>query len=134
MKKAESTASAGQVLVSPVLIGLVLTLLFMTVGALAVNAGKLDAGFIPHAALASVGVGAFFCAFLAACRAGRSRFLWGLLGGAVLFALLLLASFLWVGEPIRLSRVLLCGGIALVLSCVGSLAGASCRRSKHRRK
>ncbi len=134
MKKAESTASAGQILALPVLIGLTVTLLFMMVGALAVNAGRLNAGLIPHAALAAVAVGAFFCAFLAACRAGRSRFLWGLLGGAVQFALLLLVSFLWVGESTRLGRILLCGGIALLLSCMGSLVGASCRHSKHRRK
>lgn len=134
MKKAEQTASPGRVLVMPALCGLIVTLVLMLVGAWTVSSGRLNSSMIPLAAALCVAAGAFLSALLASRLAGRSRFLWGLAGGGVLFGLLLIISFLWVGQPVRLVRVAIVGAAVLALSCLGSILGASVRRKKHRKK
>lgn len=134
MKKAESAVSPGRVLVTAVLSGLIITLLLMMVGAAAVNSGSMGDGSIPLVALCCIAAGALACAFLAARLAVRSRFLWGLAGGGLLFACLLLGSFAWLGSPISLPRVAVNAATVLVMSSLGGLAGASIRKKRHRKK
>ncbi|MCB6367051.1 TIGR04086 family membrane protein [Intestinibacillus massiliensis] len=134
MKKAENAAPISAVLGFPILAGLVLTLLLMLAGALAVYGGKVSGDLIPQASLAALGVGGFVAALLAARRAGRSRLLWGLAAGGILFLCLLLLSLVWIGEPVRLPRVLLVFGVTLVAACAGSITGASLKKSKRKKK
>lgn len=134
MKKAENTAPVGAILAFPVLAGLALTILLMLGGALAVYHGKVSAGLIPQAALGALGIGVFAAALLAARRAGKSRLLWGLAAGGALFLCLLLLSLTWIGEPVRLTRILLVLGVTLVAACAGSIAGASLRKTKRKKK
>lgn len=133
MKKAESTASPVRVLAAPVLCGLIATLLFMLIGAMAVGAGRLSVELVPYAALVCIGAGSFLCSLLSARYANRSRFLWGLVGGGILFVLLFLLSLVWVGEPIAWLRVVLNAAVVLVLSFAGSVLGASIHKKKRRK-
>lgn len=133
MKKAESTAPPGRILAAPVLCGLITALLLMVAGALAVNSGRMGMDAIPYAAFACIGAGAFLCALLAARRAGRSRFLWGLAAGGILFLCLLLLSLAWVGEPIALLRIAMNAAVVVCASCAGGALGASFRKKKRKK-
>ncbi|MGE4548396.1 MAG: TIGR04086 family membrane protein [Intestinibacillus sp.] len=134
MKKAENAAPVSAILGFPVLSGFVLTLLLMLVGTLAVYGGKLSSDLIPQASLVALGAGGFATALLAARRAPRSKFLWALASGGVLFLCLLLLSLVWIGEPMRLQRVLLVFGVTLAAACIGGMAGASLKKKKRKKK
>lgn len=134
MKKAENAASASTVLGFPVFSGFVLTLLLMLAGTLAVYGGKLSSDLIPQASLTALGIGGFAAALLAARRAPRSKFLWALASGGILFLCLLLLSLVWIGEPMRLPRVLLVFGVTLAAACAGGMVGASLKKTRRKKK
>ena len=134
MKKTDNTTSASKVLGFPILTGLVLTLVLMLVGAALVYGGKIDESFIPQIAIAILGLGGFLSALLAARRAPRSRLLWGLAAGGILFLCLLLLSLVWIGEPIRIARVVLVLAVTMVAGFAGGLASSNVKKRRRKRK
>ncbi len=132
MKKNENTVSGGYIIGVPIFMGCALLLLLLLMGTLLVQAEKLAVVHIPMWMLATLAICGFFEAFLAACRAVRSKFLWGILASSVFLCGLVVLSVLWFGQPIDISRVLTVSGVTLVSALMGSLLGAS--RLKRKRK
>lgn len=131
MKKTENLP-AGQILGFPVLVGLGVTLLLMAAGSLLILSGRADAAQIPMLAFGFLGLGCLCASFLAARRAIRSRLIWGAAAGMILFACLLILSFLWLGEPVEPMRVAADLGISLTAAILGGMLGASMKRKKRK--
>lgn len=129
MKKTE-TAPMGQVLGFPVLLGLGVTLLLMAAGSLLILSGKAESGQIPMLALGCLGLGCLCASFLAARRAVRSRLVWGVAAGAILFGCLAALSLAWLGEPVRLTRVLTNLAVSMAAAFLGGMLGAGMKRKK----
>lgn len=132
MKRTENTP-IGQILGPPVLVGLGATLILMAVGSLAVLGGKAEAGQIPVLTLLCLAAGNVGASALAARRALRSRLLWGLAAGMLLFACLVVLSLVWLGQPVSLPRVGVNFAVSAVSALCGGMLGASMKRKKHRK-
>ena len=131
MKKAE-TASSRPALGFPVLAGLGITLLLMAAGSLLVLGGKADPEQIPLLALICLAAGTACASFFAARRAVKSRLVWGLAAGLLLFVCLMALSLIWLGyttSPIRIAANLL---VSLIASCAGGMLGASLKKKKRK--
>ncbi|WP_122790431.1 TIGR04086 family membrane protein [Intestinibacillus sp. Marseille-P6563] len=132
MKKVEN-APIGQILGFPVLFGLGATLILMAVGSFAVLSGKAEAGQVPMLTLVCLAIGDLCASMLAARRAARSRLLWGMAAGLVLFACLVVLSLVWLGQAISVPRVGINFAVTAVSSLCGGMLGASMKRKKHRK-
>ena len=132
MKKTENVP-AGRVLGLPVLTGLCGTLLLMALGALAILSGKADTGQIPVLTLVCLAAGCLCASAMAARRAAKSRLVWGLAAGLVLFACLVALSLVWIGQQVSLYRVGVNFAVTAVSSLCGGMLGASMKRKKHRK-
>ncbi len=133
MKKNENPVSVGAVIGVPIFMGVMLLLLLLLLGTLLVQAEKLSVGHIPMWMLVTLAICGFVQAFLAACRAMRSKFLWGILASSVFLLGLVVLSVLWFGQPIDISRVLTVSGVTLLSALVGSVIGASRLKRKRNR-
>ena len=131
MKRTENLP-AGQVLGVPVLVGLGVTLLLMAAGSLLVLSGNADTAQIPILAFGCLGFGCLCASFLAARRALRSRLVWGIAAGLLLFACLLILSLLWLGEPVEPQRVAIDLGVSAAAAILGGMLGASMKRKKRK--
>lgn len=132
MKKAENKNPAA-ILGVPILLGLIALLLLMAIGALLVLCGRMATTTILQFVLIAIAVCSALTGLIAAIRAVHNKLLWGLAGGLGLYICLLLISFLWIGEPVRLVRVLLTGAVAILSAAGGAIAGASRRKQKKQR-
>lgn len=132
IKKNENTKSATAILGVPVLVGLALTLLMLSVGALLTHLGRMDINSVLQFTLVSLAFSGWLTGLQGALRASRSKFLWGLACGGILFACLLLVSILWIGEPIRLTRILLVGGVTLSAAALGSIIGKGKKQQRYK--
>ncbi len=134
MKQNDVRPMAGFVLGAAVLCGFVLTLLSMSMCALAVLMGKLPAEQIDLWADLCLAAGSLFAAFFAARHAHRFQPLWGLAAGGLLFGCLVLLSLAWFGEPVHVPRLLINAILALVCAAGGGALGAKRRRRRKHRK
>ena len=83
--------------------------------------------------LVCLAIGDLCAAMLAARRAARSRLLWGMAAGLVLFACLVVLSLVWLGQAISVPRVGINFAVTAVSSLCGGMLGASMKRKKHRK-
>lgn len=134
MKQNDVRPMAGFVLGAAVLCGFVLTLLSMSMCALAVLVGKLPAEQIDLWADLCLAAGSLFAAFFAARHAHRFQPLWGLAAGGLLFGCLVLLSLAWFGEPVHVPRLLINAILALACAAGGGALGAKRRRRRKHRK
>ncbi|MFR4979151.1 MAG: TIGR04086 family membrane protein [Butyricicoccus sp.] len=134
MKQNDVRPMAGFVLGAAVLCGFVLTLLSMSMCALAVLMGKLPAEQIDLWADLCLAAGSLFAAFFAARHAHRFQPLWGLAAGGLLFGCLVLLSLAWFGEPVHVPRLLINAILALACAAGGGALGAKRRRRRKHRK
>ncbi|MBS5166327.1 MAG: TIGR04086 family membrane protein [Butyricicoccus pullicaecorum] len=134
MKQNDVRPMAGFVLGAAVLCGFVLTLLSMSMCALAVLMGKLPAEQIDLWADLCLAAGSLFAAFFAARHAHRFQPLWGLAAGGLLFGCLVLLSLAWFGEPVYVPRLLINAILALACAAGGGALGAKRRRRRKHRK
>lgn len=134
MKKNETMPAAGRTLAVSVLTGLVVTLLAMAVCAGLILLGVCSESRIAILADACLGLGSFCAAFQAARRTSGSRLLWGLAAGALLFGCLVLFSFAWIGEPVRMLRLFINAALAILCATAGAALGAGRRKRRRHRK
>lgn len=134
MKQNDVRPMAGFVLGAAVLCGFVLTLLSMSMCALAVLMGKLPAEQIDLWADLCLAAGSLFAAFFAARHAHRFQPLWGVAAGGLLFGCLVLLSLAWFGEPVHVPRLLINAILALACAAGGGALGAKRRRRRKHRK
>ena len=130
MKQNDVRPMAGFVLGAAVLCGFVLTLLSMSMCALAVLMGKLPAEQIDLWADLCLAAGSLFAAFFAARHAHRFQPLWGLAAGGLLFGCLVLLSLAWFGEPVHIPRLLINAILALACAAGGGALGAKQRQAQ----
>lgn len=132
MNKTETTASAGYILGVPLGMGFGLLLLLLFLGAALVHAERLPLTVVPVWTIAAVVCSSFLEALIAACRASRTKFLWGMIAATISLVCLIVCSLIWVGLPIDFKRVLSIVGGSFVAALIGSFIGAS--RLKRKRK
>ncbi len=134
MKQNDVRPMAGFVLGASVLCGFVLTLLAMSLCALAVLMGRLPAEQIDLWADLCLAAGSLFAAFFAARHARTWQSLWGIGAGMILFGCLVLLSLAWFGEPVHVPRLLINAILALACAAGGGAIGAKRRRRRKHRK
>ncbi|MGN1030912.1 MAG: TIGR04086 family membrane protein, partial [Butyricicoccaceae bacterium] len=89
----------------PVLIGLLMTIGGVLLGAVLLHSGRIGEAAAPAAALIPYAVGSLMTAFLAARGSKERKLIFGLLGSVILLGILFVLSLCWVGTAMQPSRI-----------------------------
>ena len=131
MRKTNESQSPVGILLPAVLIGLLLTLLLMLIGAVLVYRGILKESGTAPCALVFLALGSAAAAFIAAKRAKGNSFLWSLGAGFAVFLILLIAAAGPLGQSIHFVRAAISLLCSMIASALGGFAGANMRKKKH---
>ncbi len=130
MRKNNENRGPAGILFPAAVMGLVMTLLLLLLGAVLVRRGTVAETMVRPCALVGLAAGCAAAAFLAAKRASGGKLLWAVGGGMLVFLLLLALGVLLARQPIHILRTVVSLVCAVAASAAGGAAGATARKIK----